>query len=105
MINFVSTGLSLSSPYLISVIIDFIESKDHSSENMEIGLAYVAALVLSQTMSYLIAEHLEYYQKMIGVKQSNALVALIYRKQLKLSAATNKKFSQGEVVNFVQVDA
>jgi ABC-type transport system involved in cytochrome bd biosynthesis fused ATPase/permease subunit len=33
------------------------------------------------------------------------LIALVYRKQLKLSAATNKKFSQGEVVNFVQVDA
>jgi positive regulator of sigma E activity len=29
----------------------------------------------------------------------------VYGKQLKLSAATNKKFNQGEVVNFVQVDA
>ena len=32
-------------------------------------------------------------------------MALIFRKQLKLSAATNKQFSMGEVVNFVQVDA
>jgi uncharacterized membrane protein len=53
----------------------------------------------------LITEHLEYYQKMIGVKSSNALVAMIFRKQLKLSPATNKAFSMGEVVNFVQVDA
>ena len=42
---------------------------------------------------------------MIGVKSSNALVAMIFRKQLKLSPATNKAFSMGEVVNFVQVDA
>ena len=32
-------------------------------------------------------------------------MSLIYEKQLKLSAATNKKFDQGEVVNLVQVDA
>jgi ABC-type transport system involved in cytochrome bd biosynthesis fused ATPase/permease subunit len=42
---------------------------------------------------------------MIGVKSTNAMIALIYEKQLKLSSATNKRFSQGEIVNFVQVDA
>ena len=42
---------------------------------------------------------------MIGCKQTNALVALIYEKQFKISTATNKRFSSGEMVNFVQVDA
>lgn len=42
---------------------------------------------------------------MIGVKSTNALISYIYKKQLKVSSATNKKFSQGEIVNFVQVDA
>ena len=42
---------------------------------------------------------------MISTKQTTSLIALIYHKQLKVSAATNKKFTQGEVVNFVQVDA
>ena len=42
---------------------------------------------------------------MLGIKSTNAMIALIYRKQLKLSSATNKTFSQGEIVNFVQVDA
>ena len=43
---------------------------------------------------------------MIGVKTTNALVALIYKKQLKISNASNqKKFSQGEIVNFIQTDA
>ena len=42
---------------------------------------------------------------MIGVKSTNAVIALIYEKQLKISSATNKKFAQGEIVNFIQVDA
>ena len=46
-------------------------------------------------------EHIGFYQRMIGVKSTNALVAMIFKKQLKLSSATNKSFSQGEIVNFV----
>lgn len=41
----------------------------------------------------------------MGSKSTNSLIALIYEKQLKLSSATNKVFSQGEIITFVQVDA
>jgi len=41
---------------------------------------------------------------MLGCKQTNALIAFIFDKQLKLSSANNK-FEQGQLVNFVQVDA
>ena len=56
-------------------------------------------------MYYLISEHLDFRQRMIGVKSTNAMISLIYQKQLKISSSGNKKFSQGELVNFVQVDA
>lgn len=39
------------------------------------------------------------------MKQTNALVGLIYRKQFKISLATNKLFNSGEIVNFIQTDA
>lgn len=42
---------------------------------------------------------------MIGVKSTNALIAMIYEKQLRVTSATNKKFSSGEMINFIQVDA
>ena len=42
---------------------------------------------------------------MIGAKSTNALIGLIFNKQLKLSSATNKDFTQGEIITFVQVDA
>lgn len=42
---------------------------------------------------------------MTGYKATNALIALILDKQFRVSAATNKKFTAGEMINFVQVDA
>lgn len=38
---------------------------------------------------------------MIGAKSTNALIGLIFCKQLKLSPATNKDFTQGEIITFV----
>ena len=42
---------------------------------------------------------------MVGIKSTNALVAMIFEKQFKISSATNKRFTTGEMVNFVQVDS
>lgn len=42
---------------------------------------------------------------MTGYKSTNAVIAMILDKQFRISAATNKQFSAGEMVNFVQVDA
>jgi len=41
---------------------------------------------------------------LIGTLSANALVGVIYKKQLRLSAASNKVFSTGEIVNFLQTD-
>lgn len=42
---------------------------------------------------------------MIGINSTNALIGLIYEKQLRMSSATNKQFTTGEIINFVQTDA
>jgi len=44
-------------------------------------------------------------QAFLGTKSTNALIGFIYEKLLKLSAATNKNFTNGEIITFVQVDA
>jgi UTP-glucose-1-phosphate uridylyltransferase len=100
----VMTALYLSSPILIKRIITFLESDPETSPKEE-GLILVGLLIASQFISRMIDEHLSRYQRMIGVQSTNAMVALIYSKELKVSSATNKRFSQGEIVNFVQVDA
>ena len=42
---------------------------------------------------------------MIGINSTNALMAMVYKKQLRVSNATNKKFDSGQIINFVQTDA
>jgi hypothetical protein len=42
---------------------------------------------------------------MTGYKATNALIAMILDKQFRISQATNKQFTAGELINFVQVDA
>ena len=65
----------------------------------------VGLLCASQAVSYLISEHVVFLTKMTGNKATNALSALIFNKTLRISTATNKKFSLGQIVNFVQSDA
>lgn len=69
------------------------------------GVWLVLLLISTQLVAYIMSEHLVLYQRMTGVKSTNAMIALIYEKQFKISTASNKRFSQGEMVNFVQVDA
>ena len=68
-------------------------------------MCLVGVLGLTQALSYIIQEHVVFYTRMTGSKATNALSAMIFNKNLRTSAATNKKFSLGQIVNFVQVDA
>ena len=52
-------------------------------------------------MVYIVQDHVTFYSRMTGVKSTNAMIAVIYDKMFKISSATNKKFSQGQLINFV----
>jgi hypothetical protein len=69
-VNYLITGLNLVSPYLISKIIECIEAKNdkQNPSSLRDGLIYVFLLVSQQGITYLISEHLDYYQRIIGVK-------------------------------------
>ena len=90
------------SPFILKALIDFI--KDQRESDFE-GVMLVVLLAVTQGLGYVISEHLTFYSRMTGVQTTNAMVALIYDKMFRISSATNKKYSQGQLVNFVQVDA
>lgn len=54
-----------------------------------------AVLILFQTLNFLIEKRVDFVQTMLGARSTGALITLIYKKQLKLSSASNKKFEQG----------
>ena len=83
---------------MIKRLIEFIQDEE---EDMWNGIGFVSILVATQGLQYVIVDHIDYYQRMIGVKSTNALISMIYKKSLKVSNATNKKFGSGEIVNFV----
>lgn len=88
-LNLIVTGLEIASPFLIKRTIEFIQDPE---ENVWIGISLITALVISQSILYVIVDHIDYYQRIIGVKSTNALISMIYKKSLKVSNATNKRF-------------
>jgi hypothetical protein len=100
----IAAMFSYISPFIVKEIIDFLQGKDPGMDN-NYCFQLMGILVGSQFISYILSEHMLYYQIMIGAKSTNNLISLVYQKQLRLSQATNKKFGHGEIVNFVQVDS
>ena len=109
MLGTFSAGLQFASPYLIYRLINFIEDGAVNPglqwDVISPGVYICIALALSQIVSYIINEHMMYYQVMVGIRASMAVCSLIYKKHSHISNATNKEFNQGEIVNFIQVDA
>lgn len=89
-------------PFLLRRLILFVQ---YQEEDTAYGITLVVAMVLIQGMNLLVVENISFYSQIIGVVSTNALVALIFDKITKISSATNKKFDQGELINFIQVDA
>lgn len=94
------------------LLINFIQADNKYPElppncwlNIEYGVYLSLALVFSQLLAYLLTEHMFYQQIMTGYKCANLTNAIVYQKHANISNATNKEFTPGEVVNFVQVDS
>lgn len=109
--NFLQTCLTLVAPFIIKYLIDYIkygenpwadkfnfwDTSDISwlswlTRDLQYGLTLVMILNLSQLLSYIIQENIWFWQQVLGAKSTNALIGLIYRKQLSVSLATNKLF-------------
>ena len=108
-LGWISSVLTFLSPWLILELTDFIKDGDSSPDltwdNVRVGVIYAGALCGTQIISYVLQEHVSYYNVLTGRRSSNAVIAFIYQKYSSISPATNKDFSSGQIVNFVQVDA
>ena len=58
-------------------------------------MIYAGALCGTQLLNYILMEHMSYFNVLTGRRSSNAVVAFIYEKYSRISAATNKDFSSG----------
>lgn len=108
-LGFIFSCLSFASPFLVLKLTDFISEGDLDLpltwSNVRDGVIYSGALCGTQLFAYCLSEHISYFNVLTGRRSSNAVIAFIYQKYSKISSATNKDFSSGQIVNFVQVDA
>lgn len=102
-VNVIVSGFELSTPFIMMALINYLQYPEGTTN--EQGYLLVGLLILIQVVSTITRNNLLYYQRMTGVKAQAALNSFIYEKQFRISAATNKKFSHGQMVTFYQVDA
>lgn len=98
--NILQTSCKLLSPFLIKFLIEYIQTGENEisayvrfwdfsgtsfewlTQEKQYGFSLALTLVFTQALSFIILENVSYQQRMIGVNSTNALIGLIYEKQL-----------------------
>ena len=96
--------LSLYTPKIMKLMIQFVAMKDVDSVDSWKGYFYgVLLLIVTGLQSILLNQ---YFEKMmvLAMKLRTALVGTIYKKALRVTQASKKDSSIGEIVNIMSVD-
>ncbi|KAJ8331738.1 hypothetical protein QVD99_001987 [Batrachochytrium dendrobatidis] len=101
---------AMTSPFMLKLIIGFVtDSKIAIAKNTEMpplshGFGYAIALFVLQFTSTLLQNQFLYGGIQMGIKVRVALSTMIYRKSLRLSAASRQDFNAGKVTNLISTD-
>ncbi|XP_061182252.1 multidrug resistance-associated protein 1-like isoform X3 [Saccostrea echinata] len=90
------------SPLLLKLLIKFIEDK---SEYFWRGILYaVLMFVMAMIQSFVLHQYFHGCQ-LLGMRIRTSVTCLVYRKMLRLSNASKRSSTVGEIVNLMSVDA
>lgn len=105
--TFLNTGLKFVQIYFLrELIIVFKHLSDPTSKEPKFSLIPSAMFFLFAKVIYIVANYqIKYLEEMIGKKTSNQISSLIYEKTMLTSASSRSKFSEGEIMNFIQIDS
>ncbi|XP_076337840.1 multidrug resistance-associated protein 1-like isoform X2 [Tachypleus tridentatus] len=93
--------LRLTPALILNFLIDFVSS----DEPMWRGLLYGLLLFVNTVLANLMFMHFVYFVYIVALQVKSALIAGIYRKALHMSSDTRRRYTVGELVNFMAVDA
>jgi ATP-binding cassette subfamily C (CFTR/MRP) protein 2 len=96
----------LVTPFILQQIIDYLNVYHTETLRNKIfhGFVLIGCLMFVKLGTSLISQRVEMEQYICGVQSMTGLGILIYNKSLKLSNTSCKKFTQGKVLNLLQVD-
>tara|TARA_B110000285_G_scaffold232256_1_gene302904 strand:- start:1182 stop:1496 length:315 start_codon:yes stop_codon:yes gene_type:complete len=103
--------LNLSVPFIIKYFVIYLQTGENGlagrfdfwdfsetqglewlSEDRQYAIFLSIVLIVFQVISFLIEKYIDFIQTMLGSRTTGALITMIYKKQLRLSTATNKTF-------------
>ena len=102
--SFVRWIIIILQPILVILILEYIQNPIQSDRGIYYGLGLVIFYNVIDIVSNLIGEQSDFIQALVGINAKHGIIGIIYDKILKISQSTNKRFSQGEIINFINVD-
>ncbi|KAI3703642.1 hypothetical protein L1987_73834 [Smallanthus sonchifolius] len=97
----VSTLAAYVGPFLINTFVKYLNGR----RDLNAGFLLVSAFCVAKIVAFLAHRHCEFKLRQAGIKVRAALVAMIHHKGLTLSSQSKQGHSNGEIINFMVVDA
>ncbi|KAF9904659.1 Multidrug resistance-associated protein 1, partial [Lobosporangium transversale] len=94
---------SYTLPVILNELLSYLE--DYESKPLSYGITLAIGIFVSSLFASLVNTYNRYQMILIGVRTRAALIAMIYRKALRLSAKARSESTNGEITNHMSVDA
>ena len=117
-------ALTCVSPFLIKLLVQYIKTgvnpyKDTyefgafdadsrfvwATPDVQYGMTLAVVFVLSQMVQFFLQEYAWFNMQILTAHMTNSVIGMVYKKQLRISDASNKHFDNGQIINFVQADS
>ncbi|KAF9995125.1 Multidrug resistance-associated protein 1 [Entomortierella chlamydospora] len=94
---------SYTLPVFLKELLNYLEN--YESKPVSYGVTLAIGMFISSLFASLLNTYNRYQMLLIGVKTRAALIAMIYRKALRLSVRSRNETTSGEITNHMSVDA
>ncbi|KAF9148512.1 Multidrug resistance-associated protein 1 [Linnemannia schmuckeri] len=94
---------SYTLPILLKELLNYLE--DHESKPVSYGITLALGMFTASLCASLLNTYNRYQMLTLGVASRSALISMIYRKSLRLSAGSRNEASSGKIANHMSVDA
>ena len=102
--NLIRWVILIAQPLLVIQILSYMQNSAENSKGIAYGLFLVIFYNVLDIISSLISDQCDFIQSTISVNSKHGIIAMIYDKVLRISRTTNKDFTKGEIINFINVD-
>ncbi|KAI1703946.1 ABC transporter transmembrane region domain-containing protein [Ditylenchus destructor] len=100
-IKMVADVLQFVNPFLLKKLIDFV-----TDENAKLwqGVSYALLMFCASELRSLMVNYYFFLMFRVGVKLQTVLTAAVYKKSLRLSSASKRERTAGEIINLMAID-